>query len=180
MVLRHAVSSPSSQPHDLAQRVDAVRSRCPLAPGGSSPSLTPSSSSTRSTGPCSPAVTSNQLFGVSRARAATLMRAFGAELDRLHPHPPPHRVAPPAPAAPARTPPSGDEEARRDRVLTDTSPGPTHRDPRPGSRGRPPRPARQPAGRRLGPPRSDRGAFHQRKRRRRQALRPRPGPDPRL
>ena len=53
--------------------------KCQPDPSGSSPSPTPSSSSRRSTGRCSPAATSNRI-GVSRARAATLMRAFGAEV----------------------------------------------------------------------------------------------------
>ena len=119
------------------------------------------------------------LFGVSRPRAATLMRAFGAEWTGSIRTLPRTRVAPPASKAPdarhlpgrSRTPRPGADR---------TSPSQTHRDPRPGPRGRPPRPTCQPAGRRLGQPRSDRRAFHQRARRRRQALRPRPGSDPRL
>ena len=57
--------------------------RCPPRPGGSSPSPTPSASSTaldREVLTRREGRSIEQLFGVSRARAATLMQTFGAAL----------------------------------------------------------------------------------------------------
>ena len=75
------------------------------------------------------------LFGVSRARAATLMRAFGAELTgsiRTLPRPALLRQL----RQIQQTATVRDEAARRDRVLDRAPPGPTHRDPRSGPRRR--------------------------------------------
>ena len=64
--------------------VGAQRTRCcaagRLGGRGCSPSPTPSASSSSSTGSSSPGATVERLFGVSKARAATLMQTFGAEL----------------------------------------------------------------------------------------------------
>ena len=165
----------SQRPPRVARSV-----RCQLDPGGSSPSPTPSQQLDALDRPLLTRRDLEALFGVSRARAATLMRAFGAEwtgsirtlprttllrqLRRLQQDRPlPGRRRPPRPGV--------------DR----TAPGPPHRDPCPGPRGRPSqgRLASLPAGVSV-QPRSNRGARHQRKRCRRPALRPRPGPDPRL
>ena len=53
---------------------------CPPRPGGSSPSPTPSASSRQLDREVLTRRDVEQLFGVSRARAATLMQTFGAEM----------------------------------------------------------------------------------------------------
>ena len=53
---------------------------CPPSPGGSSPSPTPSASSKSSTETLLTRRDIERLFGVSTARAATLMQTFGAEM----------------------------------------------------------------------------------------------------